>query len=89
MCYSHCKTVTRGNVIYSNMYHLDNGAPCVTEESRGLCVQGRCEAVSCDGVLGVGAYRDECGVWCGRGDTCLRVSGIFNNITYPGSEFIA
>ncbi len=87
MCYSHCTTASRGNVIYSNMYHLNDGAPCHTGQSRGICVEGRCEAVSCEGKLGVEAYRDKCGVWCGRGDSCLRVSGLFDNITHPGSKY--
>ncbi len=85
MCYSHCETATR-DYIHSVMHRLGDGAPCRTDQSRGVCVQGHCEAVSCEGVLGVDSYKDECGVWCGRGDSCVRVSGVFNNITQPGSE---
>ena len=68
------------------MYDLPDGAPCLTAHSKGVCVQGTCEPVGCDGVLGGHSYMDECGVWCGRGDTCVRVSGVFNDISLHGSK---
>lgn len=87
MCRSHCVTESRENVIYSIMDNLPDGAPCLTADSRGVCVQGTCEPVGCDGVLGRPSYVDECGVWCGSGDSCVRVSSVFKSITHPGNYF--
>ncbi|XP_076058529.1 A disintegrin and metalloproteinase with thrombospondin motifs 18-like, partial [Oratosquilla oratoria] len=61
---------------------VTDGTHCKTTEEEGaregLCVNGRCLRVSCDGRLGGGALEDMCRVCGGHNETCTRHSGVFH-----------
>lgn len=53
-----------------------DGTKCQSN-SRDVCVNGKCERVGCDNVLGSPAEPDACGVCQGDNSTCEFVSGVF------------
>lgn len=90
MCRSHCIPVDAGHSVIHSSAHtsLPNGTPCLTSHShsQGVCLFGKCKPISCMGELGVESKRDECGVWCGGGDSCLSVAGSFSEVDTPESK---
>ncbi|CAL4063290.1 unnamed protein product, partial [Meganyctiphanes norvegica] len=59
---------------------VTDGTHCRTDDSKdGLCVNGRCLRLSCDGRLGGVASEDMCRVCGGSNDTCTRHVGIFHS----------
>ncbi|XP_042221978.1 ADAMTS-like protein 5 [Homarus americanus] len=58
---------------------VTDGTHCKTDLSQdGLCVNGRCLRVSCDGRLGGNAREDMCRVCGGKNDTCTHHLGVFH-----------
>ncbi|XP_068457654.1 A disintegrin and metalloproteinase with thrombospondin motifs 17 isoform X2 [Clinocottus analis] len=55
-----------------------DGTPCGPYEA-DLCVNGRCQKVGCDGVIGSAAQEDGCGFCNGDGSSCQVVRGDFNH----------
>ncbi|KAM9318783.1 A disintegrin and metalloproteinase with thrombospondin motifs 17 [Pholidichthys leucotaenia] len=55
-----------------------DGTPCGPYEA-DLCVNGRCQKIGCDGVIGSSAKEDRCGVCNGDGRSCKIVKGDFNH----------
>ncbi|XP_055965051.1 A disintegrin and metalloproteinase with thrombospondin motifs 16 [Sorex fumeus] len=55
---------------------VKDGTPC-REDSRNVCVDGRCERVGCDHVLGSGAVEDSCGVCRGNNSGCTTHKGLY------------
>ncbi|XP_056135377.1 A disintegrin and metalloproteinase with thrombospondin motifs 17 [Lampris incognitus] len=55
-----------------------DGTPCGPYES-DLCVNGRCQKIGCDGIIGSSAKEDRCGVCNGDGRSCKIVKGDFNH----------
>ena len=43
--------------------------------------------VGCDHQLNVTAQRDQCGVWCGDGSSCVRFSGTYRTTEHSGGTF--
>ena len=82
---------------------LQDGAPCITPVDhayslvdhsqsdrtpyRGVCIDGGCVPVGCDGDLYGKAHRDKCGVWCGNGTSCHHLSGQYSNINNSECEW--
>ncbi|KAM6910648.1 ADAMTS-like protein 4 isoform 2-T2 [Xenentodon cancila] len=60
-----------------------DGTPCFNVSSNDICVEGRCLAEGCDGVLGSSAVIDRCGVCGGHDTSCRKVTGSFQNVTVP------
>ena len=85
MCHSHC---VHGDsaMIHTKTYELRDGTQCLTANSLGVCLAGECMPVDCSHTLGANSSKDECGVWCGSGDSCWKVSGVYNNVSQHGSE---
>ncbi|XP_076068960.1 ADAMTS-like protein 5 [Oratosquilla oratoria] len=54
-----------------------------TRNREGLCVNGRCLRVSCDGRLGSGFSEDKCRVCGGHNESCTRHSGVFRSDILP------
>ncbi|KAB7508106.1 ADAMTS-like protein 5, partial [Armadillidium nasatum] len=77
-----CALVCEGEgegIVYTFGKVID-GTYCKTEKGRqGLCVNGRCLRLSCDGRLGGTAFEDMCRVCGGKNETCTRHSGIFRS----------
>nr|XP_006811817.1 PREDICTED: A disintegrin and metalloproteinase with thrombospondin motifs 18-like [Saccoglossus kowalevskii] len=64
-----------------------DGTPC-REDSLDVCVNGKCESVGCDHVLGSSTRFDGCGVCNGDNTTCDFIKGVFmeqpaHNDYYP------
>ncbi|XP_024911631.1 A disintegrin and metalloproteinase with thrombospondin motifs 17 [Cynoglossus semilaevis] len=55
-----------------------DGTPCGPYEA-DLCVNGRCQKIGCDGVIGSSAKEDRCGICNGDGRSCKIVRGDFNH----------
>uniref|UniRef100_A0A3Q3G6A6 ADAM metallopeptidase with thrombospondin type 1 motif, 17 n=1 Tax=Labrus bergylta TaxID=56723 RepID=A0A3Q3G6A6_9LABR len=55
-----------------------DGTPCGPYEA-DLCVNGRCQKIGCDGIIGSLAKEDRCGVCNGDGRSCRIVRGDFNH----------
>jgi hypothetical protein len=54
-----------------------DGTKC-SDESFDVCVQGKCQPVGCDMMLGSSAREDRCRVCRGNGSTCNTVTGRFD-----------
>ncbi|XP_072574012.1 A disintegrin and metalloproteinase with thrombospondin motifs 17 isoform X1 [Paramormyrops kingsleyae] len=55
-----------------------DGTPCGPYET-DLCVNGKCQKIGCDGIIGSSAKEDRCGVCNGDGKSCKIVKGDFNH----------
>ncbi|XP_077376533.1 A disintegrin and metalloproteinase with thrombospondin motifs 17 isoform X1 [Festucalex cinctus] len=55
-----------------------DGTPCGPYDA-DLCVNGRCQKIGCDGIIGSWSKEDVCGVCNGDGRSCTVVRGDFNH----------
>uniref|UniRef100_A0A3P9AEB0 PLAC domain-containing protein n=1 Tax=Esox lucius TaxID=8010 RepID=A0A3P9AEB0_ESOLU len=66
-----------------------DGTYCRDGIYQGVCIEGQCQTVGCDGKLYSSKTVDKCGVCGGNGGTCYRVSGSYRKgITQLGYMFI-
>ncbi|XP_063848711.1 ADAMTS-like protein 5 [Scylla paramamosain] len=83
-----CSLVCEGEgqgIVYT-FGKVTDGTHCkIRDKGRdGLCVNGRCLPLSCDGRLGGTAREDMCRVCAGRNDTCIHHVGVFHtDLPYP------
>ncbi|MBN3299483.1 ATL2 protein, partial [Amia calva] len=77
-CDLHCTTVDGQRQL---MVPARDGTSCKYSDYRGVCVNGRCEPIGCDGVLFSPHTLDKCGVCQGNGSSCIRVTGNFRRGT--------
>ncbi|XP_041955841.1 ADAMTS-like protein 2 [Alosa sapidissima] len=73
-CDLHCTTTDGQRQL---MVPARDGTSCKYSSYRGVCVNGRCEPIGCDGVLFSSKILDKCGVCQGDGSSCSRVTGNF------------
>ncbi|XP_051962929.1 ADAMTS-like protein 2 isoform X2 [Xyrauchen texanus] len=73
-CDLHCTTSDGQRQL---MVPARDGTSCKYSNFRGVCVNGRCEPIGCDGVLFSPNTLDKCGVCQGDGSSCSRVTGNF------------
>ena len=85
MCISHC-VPTGTSLLHKTDVKLPDGAPCLAQRSRGVCISRRCQPIGCDHQLNAMSKRDECGVWCGNGTSCVSVSGTYSGVDHPGCK---
>nr|XP_040016674.1 A disintegrin and metalloproteinase with thrombospondin motifs 17 isoform X3 [Gasterosteus aculeatus aculeatus] len=64
-----------------------DGTPCGPYEA-DLCVNGRCQKIGCDGIVGPTAKEDHCGVCNGDGRSCKIASGKFTHTKGMGARRI-
>ncbi|KAL1007484.1 hypothetical protein UPYG_G00087400 [Umbra pygmaea] len=76
-CALFCTPVGRDSPVLVTERVMD-GTPCGPYES-DLCVNGRCQKIGCDGIIGSSAKEDRCGVCNGDGHSCKIVKGDFNH----------
>ncbi|XP_048588788.1 A disintegrin and metalloproteinase with thrombospondin motifs 16 isoform X1 [Nematostella vectensis] len=58
---------------------VGDGTRCFKDSSiKDVCIQGKCEQVGCDDVLGSGQRVDRCGVCNGDSSTCSVVTGTYS-----------
>nr|XP_019598944.1 PREDICTED: A disintegrin and metalloproteinase with thrombospondin motifs 16 isoform X1 [Rhinolophus sinicus] len=55
---------------------VKDGTPC-SEDSRNVCIDGICERVGCDDILGSNALEDSCGVCKGNNSDCTTHKGLY------------
>ncbi|KAK2831632.1 hypothetical protein Q7C36_016718 [Tachysurus vachellii] len=66
-----------------------DGTFCRNGVYKGVCIEGQCQVVGCDGKLYSSKSVDKCGICGGSGDTCYRISGSYRKgITQLGYAFI-
>ncbi|XP_041134198.1 ADAMTS-like protein 2 isoform X1 [Polyodon spathula] len=66
-----------------------DGTSCRDRTFQGVCIEGKCEVVGCDGMLYSSKTTDKCGVCGGDGRSCYRISGSYRKgITQLGYLFI-
>ncbi|MBN3296665.1 ATL2 protein, partial [Amia calva] len=66
-----------------------DGTYCRDGIYQGICIEGKCEVVGCDGKLYSSKTVDKCGVCGGDGSSCYRISGSYRKgITQLGYLFI-
>ncbi|NWI24718.1 ATL2 protein, partial [Sula dactylatra] len=71
------------------MARAQDGTSCKDRTYQGVCINGKCEPVGCDGRLYSPRTMDRCRVCGGDGSTCHRVSGSFRKaISQIGYVFI-
>ncbi|NXI88708.1 ATL2 protein, partial [Rhipidura dahli] len=71
------------------MARAQDGTSCKDRTYQGVCINGKCEPVGCDGSLHSARTMDRCRVCGGDGSTCHRVSGTFRKaISQIGYVFI-
>ncbi|KAI1236481.1 hypothetical protein IHE44_0014729, partial [Lamprotornis superbus] len=71
------------------MARAQDGTSCKDRTYQGVCINGKCEPVGCDGRLYSPRTMDRCRVCGGDGSTCHRVSGTFRKaISQIGYVFI-
>ncbi|NXR58188.1 ATL2 protein, partial [Rhadina sibilatrix] len=71
------------------MARAQDGTSCKDRTYQGVCINGKCEPVGCDGSLYSPRTMDRCRVCGGDGSTCHRVSGTFRRaISQIGYVFI-
>nr|XP_057927820.1 ADAMTS-like protein 2 [Doryrhamphus excisus] len=73
-CDLHCTTADGQRQL---MVAARDGTSCKYSSYRGVCVDGKCEPIGCDGVLFSPNTLDKCGVCQGDGSSCSRVTGNF------------
>ncbi|KAM3868351.1 ADAMTS-like protein 2 [Diretmus argenteus] len=85
-CDLHCTTADGQRQL---MVTARDGTSCKYSSYRGVCVDGKCEPIGCDGVLFSSNTLDKCGVCQGDGSSCSRVTGNFRRgTTTLGYSFI-
>ncbi|XP_077456223.1 tetratricopeptide repeat domain 16 isoform X4 [Stigmatopora argus] len=85
-CDLHCTTSDGERQL---MVPARDGTSCKYSSYRGVCVDGKCEPIGCDGVLFSSNTLDKCGVCQGDGSSCNRVTGNFRKgATTLGYVFI-
>ncbi|XP_025061578.1 A disintegrin and metalloproteinase with thrombospondin motifs 16 isoform X2 [Alligator sinensis] len=76
---------------YDFFFSLSNkvkdGTPC-SEDSPNVCIDGTCEAVGCDNVLGSNAVKDACGVCKGNNSSCKIYRGQYIKQHYTNQYYI-
>ncbi|XP_034027024.1 ADAMTS-like protein 2 isoform X1 [Thalassophryne amazonica] len=73
-CDLHCTTTDGQRQL---MVMARDGTSCKYSSYRGVCVDGKCEPIGCDGVLFSSNTLDKCGICQGDGSSCSRVTGNF------------
>ncbi|KAM6965405.1 ADAMTS-like protein 2 [Aplochiton taeniatus] len=85
-CDLHCTTADGQRQL---MVPARDGTSCKYSSYRGVCVDGKCEPIGCDGVLFSPNILDKCGVCQGDGSSCSRVTGNFRRgATSLGYTFV-
>uniref|UniRef100_A0A669DGV8 Si:ch211-267e7.3 n=1 Tax=Oreochromis niloticus TaxID=8128 RepID=A0A669DGV8_ORENI len=66
-----------------------DGTSCRDTKNHGVCIEGMCQPVGCDGELYSSKTVDRCGVCGGNGTSCQRISGSYRKaLTQLGYVFI-
>ncbi|XP_051809516.1 ADAMTS-like protein 2 isoform X3 [Acanthochromis polyacanthus] len=66
-----------------------DGTFCRDTKHHGVCIEGTCQPVGCDGKLYSSRTVDRCGVCGGNGTSCQRISGSYRTaLTQLGYVFI-
>ncbi|GLV41283.1 ADAM metallopeptidase with thrombospondin type 1 motif B [Carabus blaptoides fortunei] len=75
-CQLICLSKQSGDVFVSKENLLD-GTPCSYDIDSDICVQGNCQTLGCDGMLGGVLKEDSCGICGGNNSMCSNISNEF------------
>ncbi|KAH3791571.1 hypothetical protein DPMN_145060 [Dreissena polymorpha] len=70
-----------GTNFYMSRGTKHDGSDCFLTDATSpiqKCVQGKCAMFGCDGHMGSGHEFDKCAICKGRGDTCRKLTGTYN-----------
>ena len=86
-CQLHCQK-KGSQIVHTRSTNVSDGASCLTRGYKlpGVCVEGECVSVGCDNQLNSPGRFDQCGVWCGRNDTCVHVTETYSSNGATGSS---
>uniref|UniRef100_A0A8C5PXP1 ADAM metallopeptidase with thrombospondin type 1 motif 16 n=1 Tax=Leptobrachium leishanense TaxID=445787 RepID=A0A8C5PXP1_9ANUR len=65
---------------------VKDGTPC-SEHNRNVCIDGICETVGCDQVLGSNSVQDACGVCNGNNSTCKMYKNQYTKQHYSNEYY--
>ena len=72
---------------YRHKAKVVDGTRC-SDESLDVCVDGKCEAVGCDMMLGSPAQEDKCRICGGNGESCRTEKGLLDMNNFQVGEFL-
>ncbi|XP_071455344.1 A disintegrin and metalloproteinase with thrombospondin motifs 2-like [Hetaerina americana] len=78
-CQLACVSKETGEV-YASGENLIDGTPCSYDLDSGICVQGHCQDMGCDGMLDSEVKEDYCGRCGGNGSSCQNVTLTFKRL---------
>ncbi|KAI3374490.1 hypothetical protein L3Q82_006310 [Scortum barcoo] len=85
-CDLQCTTITGERQL---LVPAHDGTFCRDAKYHGVCIEGICQPVGCDGELYSNKAVDRCGVCGGNGTSCQRISGSYRKaLTQLGYVFI-
>ncbi|KAK3736620.1 hypothetical protein QZH41_018297, partial [Actinostola sp. cb2023] len=88
-CQLICEESSSFDSSFFNFGSVKNGDKCDGQGPKGVCIDGVCQRVGCDNVIGSTAKLDQCGVCKGTGTGCskktVRVSKVFDKM--PDDDF--
>ncbi|XP_070544536.1 A disintegrin and metalloproteinase with thrombospondin motifs 3-like [Ptychodera flava] len=81
----HCKLTCialENDEVRESSYNVLDGTKCSYDDPNpdNVCVQGQCQTVGCDKVLGSSLREDRCGVCGGNGSECENVSDYYSKV---------
>ncbi|KAL9984449.1 hypothetical protein ACROYT_G006741 [Oculina patagonica] len=75
-CQHFCEATKDGNSVDVVEMDIENGTRCYDNYSSfDVCIQGKCQQVGCDGVIGSNKTLDSCGVCNGNNEICSQTKG--------------
>jgi len=84
-CKHFCEATKDGNSVDVIQMDLENGSRCHDSlSSFDVCIQGKCQQVGCDGVIGSNKTLDSCGVCNGNNKSCSQTNGSIT--TFPKED---
>lgn len=80
-CNLYCQQ-TGSHAIHPISTNISDGASCLLSSHpnhhgnsvAGVCIAGECIRLGCDKQLNSFVGFDQCGVWCGRNNTCVKIN---------------
>uniref|UniRef100_T1IWV1 Peptidase M12B domain-containing protein n=1 Tax=Strigamia maritima TaxID=126957 RepID=T1IWV1_STRMM len=73
LCSLTCMAEKNGQTFISNGENVIDGTLCSYDIPSHICVQGQCQVLGCDSVLGSSITEDRCGICGGNGSLCRNI----------------
>ncbi|CAH3034862.1 unnamed protein product [Porites lobata] len=80
-CHQFCEANNDGQSVDVVNVEVENGTACYDNlKSFDVCIQGKCQKIGCDGVIGSNKTLDSCGVCEGNNDMCSATAGTITTL---------